>query len=167
MENKNFLNIKNKLDLIKKVEFMTSLGIYQGELMASVLMENYVYGNNQIDSVSKQDIFNICIKIYCEQIKKGGINSKYYLAEQLLKRKNIYLNPDKYLGEFLINIAAYENSSKACGYFSDKFYKRNRKDLSDFWARKSTIGCLDETGIILNLLFNEQKREIILKIYYN
>ena len=29
MENKNFLNIKNKLDLIKKVEFMTSLGIYQ------------------------------------------------------------------------------------------------------------------------------------------
>ena len=92
MENKNFLNIKNKLDLIKKVEFMTSLGIYQSELMASVLMENYVYGNNQIDSVSKQDIFNICIKIYCEQIKKGGINSKYYLAEQLLKRKNI----DKY-----------------------------------------------------------------------
>ena len=56
MENKNFLNIKNKLDLIKKVEFMTSLGIYQSELMASVLMENYVYGNNQIDSVSKQDI---------------------------------------------------------------------------------------------------------------
>lgn len=51
---------------------MTSLGIYQSELMASVLMENYVYGNNQIDSVSKQDIFNICIKIYCEQIKKGG-----------------------------------------------------------------------------------------------
>lgn len=132
MENKNFLNIKNKLDLIKKVEFMTSLGIYQSELMASVLMENYVYGNNQIDSVSKQDIFNICIKIYCEQIKKGGINSKYYLAEQLLKRKNIYLNLDKYLGEFLINIAAYENSSKTCGYFSDKFYKRNRKDLSDF-----------------------------------
>lgn len=146
---------------------MTSLGIYQSELMASVLMETYVYGNNQIDSVSKQDIFNICIKIYCEQIKKGGINSKYYLAEQLLKRKNIYLNPDKHLGEFLINIAAYESSSKVCGYFSDKFYKRNRKDLSDFWARKSTIGCLDETGIILNLLFNEQKREIILKIYYN
>ena len=47
------------------------------------------------------------------------------------------------------------------------FIKENRKDLSDFWARKSTIGCLDETGIILNLLFNEQKREIILKIYYN
>ena len=70
MENKNFLNIKNKLDLIKKVEFMKSLGIYQSELMASVLMENYVYGNNQIDSVSKQDIFNICIKIYCEQIKE-------------------------------------------------------------------------------------------------
>lgn len=30
------------------------------------------------------------------------------------------------------------------------FIKENRKDLSDFWARKSTIGCLDETGIILN-----------------
>ena len=56
MENKNFLNIKNKLDLIKKVEFMTSLGIYKSELMPSVMMENYVYGNNQIDSVSKQDI---------------------------------------------------------------------------------------------------------------
>lgn len=47
------------------------------------------------------------------------------------------------------------------------FIKENRKDLSDFWVRKSTIGCFDETGIILNLLFNEQKREIILKIYYN
>lgn len=164
MENQNILGIKNKSELIEKIEFMTSLGIYQAESMATTLMDFYVFGNNQISSISKQDIFNFCIIIYCTQIKKGGINSKYHLAEQLLKRQNIYLKLDKHLGEFLMNIAAYENSSKACGYFSDKFYKLNRKDLSNFWARKSTIGCFDKTGISLNLFFNKQKREIVLKL---
>ncbi|VEF00390.1 hypothetical protein [Neisseria canis] len=163
MKSQSILNIKNKSELMEKIEFMTSLGIYQSELMATVLMDNYVFGKKQIDLISKQDIFNCCIKIYCKQIKKGGINSKFYLAEQLLKRKNIYLISDKYLGEFLMNIAGYENSSKACGYFSNKFYKLNRKDLGEFWMQKSIIGCLDKTGIKINLLFDDQKREIKLK----
>ncbi|OSI13908.1 hypothetical protein [Neisseria dumasiana] len=163
MEIKNILNIKTKFELLKKIEFMTSLGIYESELIATLLMENYVFGPNQIDLISKQDIFNYCIKIYCDQIKKGGINSKFYLAEQLLKKRNVYLSSDKDLGEFLMNIAGYENSSKACGYFSSRFYKLHRKDLGDFWMKKSIIGCINQTGMKLNLSFNEQKKEIKLK----
>ena len=47
MENQNILGIKNKSELIEKIEFMTSLGIYQAESMATTLMDYYVFGNNQ------------------------------------------------------------------------------------------------------------------------
>lgn len=164
MESNNALNITTKLELVEKIEFMSSLGIYQSELMATALMENYVYGESRIDAVSKRDVFNSCMKIYCNQIKVGGINSKFHLAEQLLKRKNAYLSPDRHLGEFLMNIAGYENSSKACGYLSNKYYKLDREDSGDFWMRRSTIGCLDQTGVVLNLSFNEQMKEVKLEL---
>lgn len=155
-------NIKDELDFFEKKEFMQTQGMFGNELFADVVISQYVYGNLNILGMTKQQIYNECIEIYCNEIKKGAITSKYNLAEQLLNEGNLYLTSDKVLAEFLIHIASYENSSGACVAVAEKFFELNRPELGYFWQEKSLISNLDKIGIKLNLTYDQINKKIIL-----
>lgn len=156
-------NISSKHDFFEKKEFISTQSIFGIELFIDAILYYYIYGELVISGMTKQEVFNECLDMSCELIRKGAINSKFKIAEELLKPNNIYLNYDKHLAEFLIHLASYENSSSACIYMSQYFSKVNQVELSEFWIRKSLVGCIDKLGECLNIYFNRQEKKVELR----
>ena len=154
------LNIKDKFDFFEKKEFMQSQDMFGNELFAQVVLDEYVYGNLNISDMTKQEIFNECIEIYCEQIKQGAINSKFELAQQLTNLENKYIQSDPPLAEFLIHIASCENSSGACMTMAKKFFELEREEIGYFWQRKSMISSVDKVGMKLDLEFDQINKKV-------
>lgn len=164
-------NIKNRKEFFDIINFYQNTDNYFTiPTASSYLLSHYInleYTNeieHNIIGMSKQEIYNELIKLYCLAIQHGDIFSKSFLAEQLLIKKNPYMHYDKPLGIFLMQIAMVERCSRAYHYFSTKSKDSHQKSIYKYWYRKSLIRNLtpyETIGECLNITYDEVNRKVI------
>ena len=154
------LDIEDKSNLIEVIESWDSEDIIGNEMLADSLMRNYVFGDETIIGIDKKSIFYECIEIYCKQVSKGGIHSKWCIASQIIGAKS-YLRNDIVLAKFLIDLAAYENQPDACQFLVSKYLEFDQPEVAQFWrdkAQKGFTGAVEGESVELVL---DREMEII------
>ena len=159
----NIFNIKNKAHLTELVELWDAEGVIKSEIFADALMTSYVFGENTILGVDRIDIFYLCMEIYCDQVSKGAIHSKWCIAKHLMTSVT-YFWANPIVAKFLIDLAAYENEPSACEYIANKYIEFGEDDIATFWHKKGEIGFVEKvTGEPVNLVLDRDMKTIYMR----
>lgn len=159
----NIFNILSKEHLTEMIQSWENESIFGSENFANCLMDRYVFGQNSIPDMSKEEIFYECIGIYCSQARKGAIHSKWCIASHLLGYET-YLSNDLVLASFLINLAAYENEPNACKYMAHKYKEFDNQDIAEFWEKKAQIGFTDTlVGEAVDIVLDTEYKAVYIR----
>lgn len=163
----NRLKINNE-DLVGKITGLETLGILAVENFIDLLINYYIYQDDQISTMSREEILILCVETLCDLIRQGAIHSKWLLAELIIKQSR-YIYHDKILTKFLIELSAFENQPDACHYMADKYLDFGDKDIADFWLAKAQIGSWKQKvgeKLNLHLMRKENSQEGFTYIYF-
>lgn len=159
----NILKIKDKAHLKELVEMWGAEGILGSELLADGLMSSYVFGENTIPNIDKTDLFYLCMEIYCDQVSKGAIHSKWCIGKHLMTSVT-YFWANPIVAKFLIDLAAYENEPSACEYIAKKYIEFGEDDIAMFWRKKGEVGFVEKVvGEPVDLVLDRDMKTIYMK----
>lgn len=167
----NPANIRSREEFFEIIAFYNHIDDYSIiSTLPSFLLDYYIdwehiYNeNHHIPNVSKQEIYNEAIKLYCLAIRHGDTVSKSYLAEQLLWKRNPYLYYDKPLGEFLMQIAMIEKCNRAYSYFAKKSYHSSNKSIYCYWHNQQLFHFeYNQLQNCLELYYDENSKKVLFK----